>query len=384
MNRLSTALIAGSFATIATAQAPRVRDSSGVRIADNGPRLTAPVVFQLGERPTFDVGGLQQDPADELNSRNYYLKGARLSGGRIVIIDGTRAHFYDASGKRLKTVGREGSGPGEFRQATDVCVVRGDTVLIGQTRGLINRFTGTGEFVDAVPPLAGAYPEGQFCFGDGTFTTLNRQRDFDPALGTPYKVTRSSFSRQLNTVADFTYPKFDMLISAEVGQATWGNRFYVAEPGTFDILGYNADGKLALIIRTADPLVAITDAERQKMTLSAYRAGATPAQIEADRKAAIAKSTTKYWPTHGHLVVDGSGRIWVEEWNQHFDPTQPVAWAAFDSTGRLLGRLVIPGAPSRELRREVMGFGTNEVFFKRYDTDGAPHLTIIPIVAMKR
>jgi hypothetical protein len=371
------------LASIATAQTLQPSSNEGARVVQNGPRLTAPIVFQLADKPSFDVGGLQQDPSEELNSRNYYLKGARLSNGNVVVIDGQRAHFYDAKGKRLKTVGRQGSGPGEFRQATDVCVVRGDTVLIGQGRGLVNRFTGSGELVDAVPPPAGGYLEGQMCFDDGTFATLNRQRDYDPTQGTPYRVLRSSFSGKTNTVVDVTMPRFDMLISQEVGLAARGNRFYVAQPTTFDIAGYNADGKLELIIRTSDPLVEITPSEREQMRPGAYRAGSTPAQIEAARKDAIAKSTTKYWPTLGHMMIDASGRLWVEERNTHQDPTKPETWAAFDSTGKLLGRLVIPGAPSREENRIVMGFGANEVFFRRMDSDGAPHLTIIPIVAKR-
>src|SRR4051794_27569750 len=126
-------LLAAWTASIATAQPARVRDSVGVRIIENGPRLTAPIAFQLGDKPSFDVGGLQQDPADEFDTHNYYLQAARLSDGHVVVIDKSRVHFFDATGKRLRLVGRSGEGPGEYMQATDICVSRGDTILIGQT-----------------------------------------------------------------------------------------------------------------------------------------------------------------------------------------------------------------------------------------------------------
>jgi hypothetical protein len=372
------------LASIATAQSLQV-GTEGVRVVNNGPRLTSPIVFQLADKPSLDLGGLKQDPAEEFSARNYYLKGARLSNGNIVVIDGTRAHIFDASGKRLKTFGRQGNGPGEFRQATDVCVARGDTVLIAQSRGLVNRFTGSGELIDATPPGGADYAEGQFCFADGTFVTLSRQTsEFGTGTPTPYKAKRYSATRPLNVVADFEYPAFDMLITNELGKAARGNRFYVGEPTSFDIKGYSADGKLELLIKTSDQFVEITDAEKQKMTPGAYRAGSTPAEIEQARKDAIAKSKTKYWPTLNQLMIDGSGRIWVEERNDHRDPTKPVAWAAFDSTGHLLGRLVIPGAPSRELYRIVMGFGVNEVYFRQNDEDGAPHLRIYPILPLRR
>src|SRR6185503_18847722 len=98
---------------IATAQTPRSRDGEGVRIVENGSRLTAPIAFRLGDRPSFDVGGLQQDPADEFDTHNYYLHGVRLSDGRVAVLDKSRVHFFDATGKRLKIVGRAGEGPGE-------------------------------------------------------------------------------------------------------------------------------------------------------------------------------------------------------------------------------------------------------------------------------
>src|SRR3954469_12534202 len=94
-------LLAAWTASIATAQPARVRDSVGVRIIENGPRLTAPIAFQLGDKPSFDVGGLQQDPADELTSRNGYPRAIRLSNGSVAVLDRTRVIFYDASGKRI-------------------------------------------------------------------------------------------------------------------------------------------------------------------------------------------------------------------------------------------------------------------------------------------
>jgi hypothetical protein len=36
------------------------------------------------------------------------------------------------------------------------------------------------------------------------------------------------------------------------------------------------------------------------------------------------------------------------------------------------------------LYREVMGFGANEIFFKRPDADGTRHLTIVPIIPARR
>jgi hypothetical protein len=382
MKRLVAQLIGLSLASIVTAQAPRVRDSAGVRIVENGPRFTAPIAFELGPKPTFDVGGLKNDPVEEFISRNYYLKAARLSNGNVVIIDKTRVHFYDPSGKRIKTVGREGQGPGEYMQAADVCVTRGDTVLIGQERRPVTRLSKDGELAGTIVPLGSSYAEGQFCFDDGTFVTLQHVGGFQEGE-TPIRMSRMSFAAPLNTIAEVRYPPYDMLISADNGKAARGSHLYSALSNTFDILAFDKTGKLDLIIRTADPLVPISDEEKAKMAPSATRMGASPAEIEEARRAAIAKSKTKFWPTHGRFMVDNAGRIWIEQ-DLRWDPMKPNIWAAFDSTGRILGRLVIPASPSRELRSELMGFGKDEVIFKRYDDDGAMHLTIYPILPIRK
>ena len=49
--------VSALLAHIASAQAPRIRDSAAVRIVENGARLTAPVVFRLDAKPTFHFGG---------------------------------------------------------------------------------------------------------------------------------------------------------------------------------------------------------------------------------------------------------------------------------------------------------------------------------------
>src|SRR4051794_34651386 len=112
MKAIATLSLIG-LASIATAQTPKIRDSAGVRIIENGPRLTAPVVFQLADKPSFDVGGLKQNPAEELKDRNPYPRLVRLASGNVVIADFDRVVFFDAKGQLIKSVGRKGDGPGE-------------------------------------------------------------------------------------------------------------------------------------------------------------------------------------------------------------------------------------------------------------------------------
>src|SRR5436190_13432099 len=102
-SRVALAILTAS-ATRTTGQAPRVRDSAGVHIVENGPRLRAPIAFTIGAKPIFDVGGVEADPANEFSPRQGYFRGLRLSNGSVVVIDASRLQFFDAAGKRLRIV----------------------------------------------------------------------------------------------------------------------------------------------------------------------------------------------------------------------------------------------------------------------------------------
>jgi hypothetical protein len=62
------------------------------------------------------------------------------------------------------------------------------------------------------------------------------------------------------------------------------------------------------------------------------------------------------------------------------DRTTPNAWTAFDATGRMLGRLVIPVPPGDVRSPQVIGFGRGSILVRRFDEDRASYLTLYPIV----
>jgi hypothetical protein len=83
------------------------------------------------------------------------------------------------------------------------------------------------------------------------------------------------------------------------------------------------------------------------------------------------------------MFVDVGGRLWVRGWSPTFGAGNGDMWTAFDSTGRLLGRLAVPGG-TKEKPMSAVQFGRDEVFVRRTDDDGATHLTASPLIAVKR
>ena len=99
----------------AGAQQLGVRDSSGVRIVEKAARKDAPLRFRLGDKPFLEVGGIESNPDEEFDHRQGYLRGVRLSNGGLAVSDVARVHYFDATGKRIRIVGRNGAGPEEFQ-----------------------------------------------------------------------------------------------------------------------------------------------------------------------------------------------------------------------------------------------------------------------------
>jgi hypothetical protein len=67
----------------------------------------------------------------------------------------------------------------------------------------------------------------------------------------------------VNTVADLASPPLDIVTQSEPSIVASGERVYAANPQTGEIRIHTAAGPLTTIIRTADPLVPITDAEAE-------------------------------------------------------------------------------------------------------------------------
>ena len=63
---------------------------------------------------------------------NIYFIAARLANGQLAVVGFKRAiiGIFDAKGRLLRTVGRTGSGPGEFRGIVSILLGPGDSVHV--------------------------------------------------------------------------------------------------------------------------------------------------------------------------------------------------------------------------------------------------------------
>lgn len=122
---------------------PVHRDSAGVEIVDNaGP--DRPLDVEL-ER-LFALGGADEGPASFYSLSPGHV--AADASGRLYVLDQAafRVVVFDSTGRHLRSMGREGGGPGELERPWSLAVGPGDTAWVFDfaKRGLV-RFAPDGE-----------------------------------------------------------------------------------------------------------------------------------------------------------------------------------------------------------------------------------------------
>lgn len=105
-------------------------DSAGVRIATTDLRA-APLspACRVDTAPRLQIGALD-GPAEYQLGR--VIDATRMPDGRIVVADRSNHEIrvFDATGKFVRTMGRTGDGPGEFRDPLQVTALGGDSLLV--------------------------------------------------------------------------------------------------------------------------------------------------------------------------------------------------------------------------------------------------------------
>src|SRR5205085_9069687 len=86
-----------------------------------------PARWTIAERPLLSVGDANGDSTKDLLG---VTSAARLPNGDIVVGNGrySNIRWYDARGRLLRSIGRRGAGPKEFRRSVFL-YAKGDTVV---------------------------------------------------------------------------------------------------------------------------------------------------------------------------------------------------------------------------------------------------------------
>jgi len=352
-----------------------VRDSAGITIVENrGDLGQAEFHWKLGERPVVDIGG------GTAAGPYRVVEATRLGDGRIVVASaGSNAlALYAADGRHLRTIGKAGAGPGEFRTLFWVGRLPGDSIAAWDAAlGRLSVFSPAGEFVRAVTPRGdlGLFPQAAGVFGDGRILVAIRSNDVGNGSGVRVQRGEVAYAAldALGAVQPIgTFPGSEMLLSGgaaggllmrplpfgrQTVAAARGGRVYVGTGDAFELRAYEPGRGLRMIVRAEHEPVRVTpthvrDYRRTLVTLGAEGDASLRRQQEQMLEQA---PYPRHMPPFTDLEADADGNLWIRASSAPAD--DEARWTVFSPDGRARGVVAAPaGLTIREIGRDwVLG-----------------------------
>lgn len=319
--------------------------------------------WRIPEQPEVDIGVVDGDPAYQFSD----VRGAaRLSDGTIVVANGqsNELRFFDRAGRHLRTAGRTGGGPGEFRGLQRVMRLAGDTLATWDFASRrVSYFAPGGEFVRSidVPLIEGrSIPRVDGVFADGsllvtplinpafrpgtdiardTATYLRLSRTGEP-MGTLGRFP----GQQTVSVATTGEGQFNIRTNLPFGLATFravrGERLYVGDSERYEIAVHDAGGRVVRRVRKSHRPIPLTPEEVESFKQRERERGAPGGNRQVQERMLAAMRFPETKAAFEDLAVDAEGAIWVREYPEVGDDNPE--WTVFDPAGRLLGRVAVP------------------------------------------
>ncbi len=342
-----------------------VRDSLGIEIVENvSGSWTDDTRWRLASEPVVDIGVLEGAPEYQLfRARDV----RRMASGRIVVANaGTNEiRFFDSDGIHLRTVGREGNGPGEFEGLGILRPYPGDSLLaydFSLTRASV--FDAEGEFgrsYRVIPPTEGGFGFAVDAFSNGTliikspqifqggFSDGLQRRDED-------HYTISVTGEFLDSVGVFPGPEQfiqtardgdNFMVSVTTppfGRTTvlvaHGMQFCFGSSDTYEIRCFQDDGTLVRIVRRVLPNRTVTPADVERLKQQELAEQEDDNSRRATERRFEEMPVAETMPAYDGLEIDAAGNMWIREYS--WIEGAERRWTVFDSTGRMLGDVMLP------------------------------------------
>ena len=336
-------------------------DSTGVEIAEiRGDPWTAP------EWATLDSARAQRILADEARPETLFgrVRGAlRLRDGRIAVLDIGRyvVRIFAADHSLVRSIGRQGQGPGEFESPWRLVRVRGDSVGVVDISGHLEILSVTGDGSRRMPMPRGSdtgTPQILGAFANGDYLAiLNEfpgapQPGRNPLYSTLHVVTadgRSGATLGRHQSTQFTFRKgsdgrlheVPTLFWAEPGMAVLPAGYVWCLATEFDCQIRSSAGVHLRTIRAPVGTAAVTDgdvAELKRIQLARAATAQDSAQLEAT---VLEADRMEHFPVLSLIRTDAAGRIWIRSFTWR-DSDRTVKWLVLDPSGRVLGTVMMP------------------------------------------
>ncbi len=352
----------------------------------------SPSWYRVDSVPELDLGG-NGDPADEFSGT---VIAVELGDGRIAGANqGTsEVRFYDARGERLNTVGRRGSGPGEFEQIASLSVGPGDSLLVfDRSTRRLSVLAPTGEMVRSAmidlgqgtlaTRMIGALPDGRLLVSPARSgrepTSSGPVRDsVDLRVvvpdGSVSVVGRFPGSEAVLDVQT----QNGQVISVNIAAVPFGrsSRFgavdslaVVAPSDHYEVDLYSPSGRLVRRLRREHTPEPVTAAD---LAADLDRAGLPNEDARVRYRKFLAKTPIpKTKPAYDRVMPGANGELWVRDYLGPDHRTRPGRWTVFDRGGAWLTTVDLPAG------FEPTWIGPNRILGTWLDSDDAPHVWVL-------
>ncbi len=367
--------IAALFPVLAvrgSAQAPAI-------VSNPAPNPNSPA-FRISAQPMLKLGGLNND------TRYEFIGISQVDiteTGRLIVLPsgGPEVRVFDLRGQYQRTLGRRGSGPGEFTQVAQISALRGDTIAVydNPQRRVTILNAATGDVIRTVPDAANAL----CCFLDASF--LARPNYVRPSVtvtasapdtsvwdvmglgagapprprilttrGNDPEIRLGQFEEAASRPGErsFTLPAHLPPFARTATVVVAGNNIVYGVSERFEFNVYSNFGANLRTVRAAaapvTPSRADIDAARKE-----FMSGAdTPEKLKAyeEHYSKIKLYTTL--PAFGRILAESDGTVWVQNYMRPGATAQ--WWTRFDPSGKMLGTINIP--PGMNVRRFARGY----------------------------
>lgn len=359
------------------------------------------------EPPAAVIGGADERQEYALGA----VAGAILHAGFIAVADRSarEVRLYDGAGRFVRSMGRRGSGPGEFRSLTSVWRLAGDTLLVWDAElQRATRLTTGGHLTatltpdlegaqSVLPPLVGVLQSGALLFSDPRPTlTLRSERPgvradsvtyllIDPSGGARRAIWREAGPEIFLSVGDGLWRTDPVIFGRTTLAAAGGEHVFVAYTDSLHVRRLDLYGDAAEFVRPAAARrvdVRWVDAERQTRLREVEQLPATlqslgvtisdgPTPDEMVRlleRAARQVPARRTLPDIAALKVAADGHLWVGE---HPSPdARAVRWLVLDARLVPVGRVTIPAG------LELLDASGDAILVRRIDPLGRESLLL--------
>lgn len=285
----------------------------------------------------------------------------RFDDGRLAILDLANRHvvFTGPDGRVIRTVGRDGDGPGEFRAPSRLYPLGGDSVLVIDGRTSRMTVIGPGGDVGRTTPLEGGAGPGLpvGLLADGTLAHTAPQGGAASRMESPTPVMQEGFVRLFSpdgTLADSLGPFPDHttyatdrgytspVFSPRTDFAPWEDGVWVATGLAPELTKIRRNGSVERIVRWAAPPRPVTQADRDRLlAVSLGRAASAndSAQTRGFHEEALFANRV---PPYRRIFTDVStGAVWIEPYDLSYGD-DPTRWLVLSADGHALGRVDLP------------------------------------------